>query len=154
MQYIIQQLNKKQIELHLGELKEIAKIGGYPCTNFSDISVLFGVFCSVDVRYYDNYYYDGKIMAIGGLACYHGYWCLRLCVVRPEHRGQNLQKRLIKARVEYLKDNKPNAKWVNVWVKPTNCYSLNNLVDEGFKFMNEKPRQFDGIDHIKLRKIL
>lgn len=95
---------------------------------------------------------NSEIIAFSGLACYHGYWCLRLCVVHPKYRGLGLQKFLIQKRIDFLKTKK--AKHVNVWIKPENTYSLNNCIDMGFKFTTEKGKIFRGAKHFKLRKYL
>lgn len=95
---------------------------------------------------------DDEIVAFAGLACYRGYWCMRTCVVIPTHRGHGLQSRLIAARIRYLRAR--GARHVNVWVSPTNVYSLNNLIAAGFRFVREKPREFHGTIHVKLRRVL
>jgi GNAT superfamily N-acetyltransferase len=95
---------------------------------------------------------ERPVAGFGGLVCYRGYWCLRTCVVIPQWRGGGTQRRLIRARLRFLV--KKGAKHVNVWAKPENVWSLNNLVAEGFRFVPEKPREFNGAMHVKLRKML
>lgn len=95
---------------------------------------------------------NNEIVAFAGLACYHGYWCLRLCVVHPKHRGLGLQRLLIQKRANFLRSKQ--VEYVNVWIKPENTYSLNNCIDMGFKFTTEKCRIFRGERHFKLRKYL
>lgn len=95
---------------------------------------------------------NNNIIAFAALSSYYGFWCLRLCVVHPKYRGLGLQKLLIQERIKFLKNKK--VKHVNVWIKPENCYSLNNCIDAGFKFTKEKSRLFNGDKHYKLRKIL
>lgn len=73
-------------------------------------------------------------------------------VVHPKWRGRGLQRELIRARIKWLRDKQVSR--VNVWASPTNVYSLNNLVTEGFRFVAEKPREFKGTMHLKLRKTL
>ncbi len=138
MPYTIKQFGKPEIREHLSALQVVAKHCSYEI-NLLKIPILFVA------------YSGEEIVAFAGLASYHGYWCLRICVVPREHRGNGLQRKLIRARINYLRDK---TKWVNAWVKPTNAYSLNNLVEEGFRFMNEKTRIFKGVEHIKMRKIL
>jgi len=60
---------------------------------------------------------NNEVIAFAGLACYHGYWCLRLCVVHPKHRGLGLQRLLIQKRMDFLRREK-GAEYVNVWIKP------------------------------------
>jgi GNAT superfamily N-acetyltransferase len=95
---------------------------------------------------------DRELVGLGGLASYHGFWCLRLGVVARAHRGHGLQRKLIRARLNWLR--KRGARHVNVWVDPHNVYSLNNVVSEGFRFQNEPPREFHGREHLKLRRYL
>lgn len=134
--------HKREIKLFTEELNRFATKSGYPHANFHDLNVLM-------VMKDDK---TGIIIAIGGLGCYHGHWCMRLCIVHPKYRGLGFQHKLINARFNYL-ENK-NLKHVNAWVTPSNTISLNNLIEEGFKFVQEKPRLFNGIEHYKLRKIL
>lgn len=92
---------------------------------------------------------DGIVpLASGELRCYRGHWTLRNGWVSPRHRGNGYQRRLIRARVRYARTL--GAKRVRVWVLPTNAYSLNNLVAEGFRFARSRPRQFDGRAHVAL----
>jgi citrate lyase synthetase len=136
----IYRLDKTDIKIFLNNLEEIAKSGGY---SKDDILAMSEIFVVVE---------NTKIVAFGGLACYHGFWCLRCCVVAPKSRGKGYQKKLIKTRCDFLK--KKSAKYVNVWISPKNPYSLNNAISEGFRFMKEKPRTIHGIEYIKLRKYL
>lgn len=94
-------------------------------------------------------YHDKEIVAFSGLACYHGKWCLRLTIVKPEHRGNGLQRKLIKARVKYLKGRLVDH--VNVWVYQNNIHSLNNVLGAGFKPVKTKPREFNGVNHFKYK---
>lgn len=87
-------------------------------------------------------------LASGELRCCRGHWTLRNGWVSPLHRGNGYQRRLIRARVRYA--CQLGAKRVRVWVRPTNAYSLNNLVAEGFRFVRSQPRQFDGRAHVAL----
>jgi GNAT superfamily N-acetyltransferase len=124
----------------LDVLRVIRDAGDYDIGDLRAASALFGAF-------------KGKqLVGLGGLACYHGFWCLRLGVVARSHRGHGLQRKLIRARLNWLR--KRGAKHVNVWVDPHNVHSLNNVVSEGFRFQNEPPREFHGREHLKLRKYL
>ncbi len=124
----------------LPALDELARAARYPNAGLDEIAHAFVA-------------YDGdKPVAYSGLACYHGYWCLRVCVVHPAYRGRGLQRQLIRARFRFLRAKR--IPHVNVWVALTNTYSLNNLVAEGFRFLPEKPRPYAGVDHVKLRAIL
>ncbi len=96
---------------------------------------------------------DGTMtVASGELRCYHGHWTLRAGWVHPLYRGQGFQRDLIRARVTKAASN--GAKRVLAWVKPTNSYSLNNLVAEGFRFMPRPMRTFDGVKHVALERTL
>lgn len=88
------------------------------------------------------------IIAAAELHCYGGVWTLRKCRVAEAYRGRGLQRRLIRERVwaAYRK----GAKQVRAWVDPRNSYSLNNLVAEGFRFLPQAPRVFDGVEHVAL----
>lgn len=121
----------------LRELACSARYGNADPVEFSHVFVAFD---------------ESKPVAFAGLACYRGHWCLRACVVHPDHRGQGLQRKLIRRRLEWLWAKK--VKHVNVWARPDNVYSLNNLVSEGFRFVPEKPREFKGVMHVKLRRVL
>jgi GNAT superfamily N-acetyltransferase len=90
---------------------------------------------------------DGlKVAAYGEIYNYTGCWTLVSGFVRKEYRGQGLHKRLIRARVKEV--FKRGGKQVRAWVHPRNAYSLNNLVDEGFRFIKTKKKKSD--DHICL----
>lgn len=96
---------------------------------------------------------DGPIVAASGeLRCYHGHWTLRAGYVVPRYRGQGLQRRLIRARVDHVIAK--GGKRVLAWVNPTNSYSLNNLVAEGFRFIKRPMRTFDGAKHVALERTL
>lgn len=94
-----------------------------------------------------NVYAEGTV-ASGEVHCYHGTWTLRKGWVAPKWRGHGFQRMLIKQRLEYAQ--KHGAKRVRTWVLPTNSYSLNNLVAEGFRFIHRKARVFDGKTHVGL----
>lgn len=78
---------------------------------------------------------DGTLMAVASLKNYMGSWYLRGCVVKPEFRGQGLQKALIQERLDYLK-NKTNVCRVSVF--PENTHSIKNIEDSGFIFERKK----------------
>lgn len=87
------------------------------------------------------------------VCCYHGIWTLRKCSVLQDYRGHGLQRRLIRARLRYVKGR--GGKRVTAWVDPLRgSYSLNNLIAEGFTFMHKPSRAFDGIEHVGLHKRL
>lgn len=94
--------------------------------------------------------YNNKLAAFAGLTCYHGSWCLRACAVDKIYRGLGLQRRLIRHRIRILESLNKNK--CNVWVSPENPYSLNNVIEEGFRFAKEKPRVIHGIKYVKLTK--
>jgi ribosomal protein S18 acetylase RimI-like enzyme len=90
------------------------------------------------------------LVAYAGLACYHGHWVFRNCVVVPEHRGLGLQRRLIAARLKFLAGRGVGK--VSAWVRPTNSPCLNNLTACGFRFRADKPRVYEGHEHIRLER--
>lgn len=124
----------------LPELKNISTSSKYDIADPSTLSVVFAA------------YDEDKIVAYAGLSCYYGFWALRGCVVHPKYRGMGLQRKLIKKRIEFLKQK--GSRHVNVWVNPENSYSMNNVIAEGFKFVNEPAKKYHGKSHVKLRKIL
>ncbi len=95
--------------------------------------------------------HNGKPVGYAGLTCFHGYWCLRVCFVSPKHRGHGLQKKLIDARAEYVRENYPKAKHINVWISPENTYSIRNVQAAGFVLTKDKPRVYNGVECRKYR---
>jgi ribosomal protein S18 acetylase RimI-like enzyme len=138
--YYTMTLEKEDIPHYKEALINIAKTSPYPIPDFDKLPRLFVVF------------FKKEIVAYATVVCYHGHWVLRMCVVHPKHRGKGLQRSLIQARLLFLSNQ--GIKSVLTWVKPTNSYSLNNLIDLGFRFRNERPRIFDGMVHVKLYKNL
>jgi GNAT superfamily N-acetyltransferase len=73
------------------------------------------------------------LVAFGGLrywpADHAGFLC-RSGVLR-DHRGQGLQRRLIRARVRHAQ--KAGWRGVYTYTAPWNCASANNLITEGFR---------------------
>ena len=61
-----------------------------------------------------------------------GYYYLRGCVVKPEFRGNGLQKKLIKKRINYLRLKNINE--VRVTIYAWNIHSITNVLSKGFKF--------------------
>lgn len=127
-------------EEKLRNLRQVAKAARYSNANPNEMNWIFAIETP-----------DKNVAAFAGLACYRGSWCLRVCVVHPKYRGQGLQQKLIRARVDFLQSKKVNK--ANVWVRPENTYSLNNLIEQGFRFVKEAPKIFNNNTHIKLRKI-
>ena len=60
----------------------------------------------------------------------------RYDLVDPFFRGRKIQKKLIEARIEFLK--KVGHRQAHVFISPSNLYSLNNYVDCGFRFDDEE----------------
>lgn len=130
-------LSKEGVQANLQELEELARLASYP-VHFPRCQVFI-------IR-------EGKVIAGCGVAqCIHGFWFLRMGVVRPEFRGQRMQSALIKARLRYLKTRR--AKKASSWVRPDNVHSLNNLVENGFRF-EKGTREFNGQTHLRLAKWL
>jgi GNAT superfamily N-acetyltransferase len=145
MKYIIEKLEKSKWEEVLPTLEKIANESEYTHLSAAEIKKsLHRIFVAK---------FNDEIVGFGGITCYHGFWGLRLCVVTKKHRGNGLQRLLIKQRIEHVKKEAKNASRVNVWVGLKNVYSYANLVKEGFKPTGEK-KSYHGIECMKLRKIL
>jgi GNAT superfamily N-acetyltransferase len=85
---------------------------------------------------------NDELQAVASVRCYHGHWYLRGCVVKPEFRGQGLQKKLIHERLEYL-TNMTDVVKVSVYVdNPKKKYSIDNILAEDFVF--EKNNKLDN----------
>lgn len=140
MRYTYKQFDRSNRAEIIPELEKIALAGDY---TQSDLNKMPQIFVA---------YFKKKAVAFSCLACYHGSWCLRLCVVDPSHRGNGLQRKLIRKRLAYLKNR--GARWANVWVYPGNEYSLHNIIDEGFTRVSDKPRMFNDLPHYKYRHTL
>lgn len=80
------------------------------------------------------------LRAVASLKNYMGHWYLRGCVVKPEFRGQGLQRELIRERLEYLSTKTDE---VRVSVYPENVHSIQNIEAEEFVF-EKKKRLEDG----------
>ncbi len=80
------------------------------------------------------------LQAVASVKNYMGAWYLRGCVVKPEFRGQGLQRTLIEERLAYLSE-KTDA--VRVSVYPNNIHSIANIEATGFQFVRKKILQ-DG----------
>lgn len=71
-----------------------------------------------------------------------------LSLVKPGHRGHNMQRRMIKIRLDDAKEL--GAEEVLSTVEPHNSYSLNNLVGSGFEVITTKVI-YDGLTRNILR---
>ena len=141
--YSIKRIPKSEIYNTLSTLKKIASHSEYSACTYQEIKVLNHVFAA---------YYGDKIVGFGGLVRSNGKWGLRICAVLPQHRGHGLQRKLIKARVDFLINNYPSVKNITVWVSIENAPSMNNLKKEGFVPIEEKIHY--RAECIKMRKIL
>lgn len=137
--YYIEELENVQIPDIWSQVYNIARKNGMPNLKRRDFHKLF--LATIDNK---------KIIGFAGIACYYGHWCLRSCVIDKKHRGNSLQKFLINRRIDYLKCIGKNN--CNAWVNPKNIYSLNNLIEEGFRFVKQPSRIFNGKEHLKLSK--
>lgn len=143
--YVIRKIRKVDLPPILHLLKRIAGYSSYSESTNEEIKRLAHIF----VVYLKN-----EIVGFGGLQCFHGYWGMRMCAVSPKHRGHQLQRRLIRCRVNYLRKHHPKAPHVNVWVSTANKYSMSNVRAEGFEPVDEPARTYHEIECIKLRKTL
>lgn len=80
-----------------------------------------------------------NLKAVGAVRCYMGHWYLRAFVVKPEYRGQGLQKALMNECLDYLSKKTDTAR---VSVLPENIYSIRNIEAVGFEF--EKKKKLDN----------
>ena len=81
-----------------------------------------------------------NLKAVGAVRCYMGHWYLRAFVVKPEYRGQGLQKQLIEECLDFLSDKTDTAR---ISVFPDNVHSIRNIEATGFEFEKKKKLQ-DG----------
>ena len=82
---------------------------------------------------------DDVLKGVAGIKNLYGKWFFRGCVVKPEFRGEGLQKRLIQERLDYLSDKTNEVKAV---VCLPNTSSIDNLLASDFVF--EKNRVMNG----------
>lgn len=95
--------------------------------------------------------FDGtNLKAVGAVRCYMGHWYLRAFVVKPEYRGQGLQRQLMNECLDYLSDKTDVAR---VSVFPKNIYSIRNIESVGFEFEKKKKLE-DGHVVIVYKKLL
>lgn len=73
----------------------------------------------------------GKVVAFASAVCVDGTVVLTRAGVHPDHRGQNLQHRLIEHRVEWAR--RQSARQVITYTVPNNAASGNNLIRAGFR---------------------
>jgi len=78
---------------------------------------------------------EGNIAAYSCVKCMRGNWYLGSCYVFGRHRGQGLQRELIKERLFYLK-LKTNV--VRVGVAADNKISRKNIIATGFTLERKK----------------
>ncbi len=113
-------LGKKELAQYGQEISELYEI--WLNETFSGLTP-FGIF-------------SGSILqAVGSIKNYMGSWYLRGDVVKPEFRGQGLQRQLIKERLEFLALKTDLAR---ISVFPDNNYSIRNIEATGFTFEKRK----------------
>lgn len=76
-----------------------------------------------------------NLKGVGAVRCYMGNWYLRAFVVKPEYRGEGIQRLLMKECLDYL-SNKTDCARVSVF--PDNFYSIRNIEAVGFEFERKK----------------
>jgi len=117
-------LSKEQINRHTPEMADLYR------THLEEELVPglihFGVF--------DQTLAGEVIKAIAAIKNYGGQWFLWGCVVKPDYRGQELQKQLVNERLEYLKSRTDNAR---VYIEPWNSASIANLQAAGFEYQGQ-----------------
>lgn len=141
--YAIRRLSPEEARRLFPSMRSIAALSKFSAgLRLKDMHVAFAAFRG------------HRLVGFAGLTCYNGFWGLRGCAVHPDHRGHGLQSRLIGARISFLKEERPRAKHVNVWVSPENPHSMTNLLLAGFRPVDQLSRSFHGVECIKLRKLL
>jgi GNAT superfamily N-acetyltransferase len=96
-------------------------------------------------------YDQGQPVCYAGLEHQDSWALFSSAGVIPEYRGQGLQKRLIKARLKWLRVE--GCKYAYTYTLPYNAASLNSLLRCGFKIYESKT-DFAGPDYVYLRYIL
>lgn len=91
--------------------------------------------------------FQGQAVAFGGIR--DDGFLLRAGVL-PQHRGNGLQRRLIRRRVKWAKDNGLRKVWT--YTSTSNASSANNLIREGFEVY--VPEEFNPGEFIYWRKRL
>ncbi len=94
-------------------------------------------------------YDECGIMGFGCVGEKDDEYYLRYDLVRPDCRGLKIQDKLIKARIDFLR--RLNVKEIVACAAPENLYSLNNLVDNGFRFCNSQLVTIKGKTYQKLK---
>jgi len=77
-------------------------------------------------------YKDGRPVAFAGISRNKNYWFLRRAGVLEEHRGNGLQKRLIKIRLNYAKKKEKSIP-IYTYTVLGNPASSNSLISTGFR---------------------
>lgn len=115
-------LEKKILDTHREEIADLYRLelGEDPVNGL----IYFGIFGE-----------DGELQAVAAVKNYMGSWYLRGHVVKPEYRGQGMQRLLIRESLDYLRDKTDIAR---VSVYPWNEYSKRNIEAEGFEFEKRK----------------
>lgn len=143
--YEVVRLTREEIKLQMPRLCEIARSRGVywsrkkgykPSEAFAS-GILFVV------------KHGDMIVGYGGLMAVMGHWCLRNCVVHPDHRGHGIQRKLIQARIQYVRSK--FGKSLSAWVLDSNLASLVNLKHMGFQLRTDKPRLYGNRLHIGLK---
>lgn len=97
-------------------------------------------------------FHNGAPIAFAGAYIYANKACeLRRTGVLPAYRGIGLQKRFIKARIEYAKSF--SCERVFTYAAPWNGASLNSLISCGFRVYNPR-RSDDDINYVYMGKWL
>lgn len=74
---------------------------------------------------------NGELQAVSTAKNLHDHWRIKTVIVKPEHRGKGLQRKLMQEELDYLKSK---TKIVRASVDKNNKYSIDNFLREGFKF--------------------
>lgn len=115
-------LSRTQVEANINRLWELHDNYGRDTSfEFTNSQKIFAIF-------------DGnKIVAFGILSVPHGFYWMRNAIVDTPYRGRGYQQLLIEARVKHAYSK--GAKTVTTAVDQMNVWSLNNLIDCGFRFV-------------------
>ncbi len=115
-------LSKEQVEMYRPEILHLchSELGeDTPLTGLTYFGIIFG----------------DELGAFDAVKCYMGYWYLRACVVKREHRGRGFQRKLIQENFDYLSSR---TREVRTTVFPWNVHSIRNVEAMGFIFVKPK----------------
>lgn len=130
-------LSKEQVEMYRPEIFHLChrELGeDTPLTGLTYFGIISG----------------DELVAFDAVKCYMGYWYLRACVVKREHRGRGFQRKLIKENLAYLSGR---TKEVRTTVFPWNVHSIRNVEVMGFVFDKQKKLKNGEVVNVYKKKL-